>query len=85
MKLEHKNQHAVFIHANTSDGIKIPTFFWKKLGMMFILVQCPFNAWCIVLQKACYDIQYHQYYTQCYERSMVTVWWMIFAMVKYRS
>ena len=46
---EHKTQHTVITHANTFNGIKIPTFFWKKLGDQkkvggdVILVQCPFN------------------------------------------
>ena len=38
-----KTQHAVITHANTSNGIKIPTFFWKKVGDDVILVQCPFK------------------------------------------
>ena len=43
INLEHKTQHAVFTHANTSDGIKIPTFFGKSWADDVILVQCPFN------------------------------------------
>ena len=34
INLEHKTQHAVNTHANTSNGIKIPT----------LLAQCPFNT-----------------------------------------
>ena len=37
-----KTQHAVITHANTSNGIKIPTFL-EKVGDDVILVQCPFN------------------------------------------
>ena len=34
LNLDHKNQHAVITHeyANTSNGIKIPTFFFEKVG-----------------------------------------------------
>ena len=32
-----KTQHAVITHANTSTGIKIPTFFGKSWGMMLYL------------------------------------------------
>ena len=32
INLESKTQHAVTTHDNTSNGMKIPTFFWKKLG-----------------------------------------------------
>ena len=39
VNLEHKTWHAVFTHANTSNGIKIPTFFWKKVGDDVELVQ----------------------------------------------
>ena len=35
--------HAVITKANTANGIKIPTLFWKKLGDDVILVQCPFK------------------------------------------
>ena len=42
--LECETRHAIIAHANTSNGIKIPTFFWKKLGDDVILVQCPFNT-----------------------------------------
>ena len=38
-QLERETQHAVLTHANTSNGIKIPTS-WKKLGDDVILVQC---------------------------------------------
>ena len=41
--LEHKSQHAVITHAKTSNDIKIPTFFRKKLGDDVILVHCPFK------------------------------------------
>ena len=41
VNLECKTQHAVITHANTSNSIKIPTFFWKKLGDDVILLQCP--------------------------------------------
>ena len=42
--LECKIQHAVITHANTSNDIKIPTFFcWKSWGNDVILVQCPFK------------------------------------------
>ena len=44
VNLERKTRHAVITHANTSNGIKISTFFWKKLGDDVELVQCPFNA-----------------------------------------
>ena len=37
------NSHAVINHANTSNGIKIPTFFWKKMGDDIILFQCLFK------------------------------------------
>ena len=37
VNLERKTQHEVFAHANTSNGIKIPTFFGKKLRMMLNL------------------------------------------------
>ena len=30
--LEHKTHQAVITHANTSNGIQIPTFFKKKVG-----------------------------------------------------
>ena len=43
VNLEHKTQHAVITHANTYNGIKIPTFFLKESGDDVELVQCPFN------------------------------------------
>ena len=43
VNLEHKIQHAVIIRANTSHGMKISTFFEKKLDDDVIRVQCPFN------------------------------------------
>ena len=42
--LECETQLAVITHANTSNGIKIQTFFGKSWGMMLNLVQCPFNV-----------------------------------------
>ena len=41
VNLERKTRHAVFTHANTSNGIKIPTFLEKKLGMMLNLSNAP--------------------------------------------
>ena len=43
VSLEYKTQHSVISHANTSNGIKIPTFFGKSWGNDVVLVQCPFN------------------------------------------
>ena len=37
VNLERKTQHPVITHANTSNGIKIPTFFEKNWGMMLYL------------------------------------------------
>ena len=45
ISLERKTQHVVITHANTSNGVKIPTFFWKKLDNDVILVQCPFKSY----------------------------------------
>ena len=42
VNLERKTLHAVITHANTSSGIKIPTFL-EKLGDDVILVKCPFK------------------------------------------
>ena len=42
INLERKTQHAVITLANTSNGIKIPTFV-GKVGDDVILVQRPFN------------------------------------------
>ena len=39
VNLQHKTQHAVITHANTSNSTEIPTFFWKKVGDDVILVQ----------------------------------------------
>ena len=41
VNLERKTQHTVFTHANTSNGIKIPTFFGKSWGMMLNLSNAP--------------------------------------------
>ena len=41
VNLERKTRHAVFTHANTSNDIKIPTFFEKKLGVMLDLSNAP--------------------------------------------
>ena len=41
VNLEHKTQHAVITHANTSYGIKIRTFFEKSWGMMLNLSNAP--------------------------------------------
>ena len=41
VSLEYKTQHAVISHANTSNGIKIPTFFGKSWGMMLYLSNAP--------------------------------------------
>ena len=46
VNLEHKTRHAVFSHANTSNDIKIPTFFGKKLGMMLNLSNAPLMSQC---------------------------------------
>ena len=35
--VECKTQHAVITHANIANGIKISTFFEKKLGMVLYL------------------------------------------------
>ena len=43
VNLEHKTRHTIITHANTSNGIKNPNFFWKKLGDDVTLVQCPFK------------------------------------------
>ena len=43
VNLECKTWHVVITHVNTSNGIKIPTFFRKKLGDDVELVQCPFK------------------------------------------
>ena len=43
INLERTSQHAVIIHANTSNGIKIPTFEKKSYDVVGLLVQCPFN------------------------------------------
>ena len=42
--LERKTQHAVITHANTSNGMKIQTFFGKSLGMMLNLSSAPFKS-----------------------------------------
>ena len=34
VNLECRNQHAVITYTNNSNGIKISTFLWKKLGIM---------------------------------------------------
>ena len=55
VNLKFKTQHAVITHANTSNVIKIPTFFGKKWGGDdVILVQCPFNFFDLLRLK-----QYH--------------------------
>ena len=41
INVEFKTWHAVIAHANTSNGIKIPTFFGKSLGMMLNLSSAP--------------------------------------------
>ena len=41
--LEHKTQHTVIGHANTSNGIKISTFFEKSWGMTLHLSNTPLN------------------------------------------
>ena len=41
INLECKTQHAFITHANTSDGIKIPTFLGKSWGMMLHLTSAP--------------------------------------------
>ena len=39
--LEHETQHIVITYANTSNDIKIPTFFGKKMGMMLYMSNAP--------------------------------------------
>ena len=41
ISLDRKTQHAVITHANTSNDIKIPTFFGKSWGMMLYLSSAP--------------------------------------------
>ena len=41
INLERKTHHAAITHANTSNGIKIPTFWGEKLGMMLHLSTAP--------------------------------------------
>ena len=41
VNLEHKTRHAVITHSNTSNGIKIPTFFEKSWVMMMNLSNAP--------------------------------------------
>ena len=41
--VERKTWHAVIAHANSSNGIKIPTFFEKSLGMMLNFSSAPLN------------------------------------------
>ena len=36
VSLEHKTQHAVITHTNTSNGAKIPTFLGKSWGMLYL-------------------------------------------------
>ena len=48
INLECKTQHAVNTHANTSNGIKISTFFGKKLGMMLYLSSAHLKSRCRV-------------------------------------
>ena len=43
VNLEGKTRHAVITHVNTSNGIKIPTFFGKSWGMMLYLFNAPFS------------------------------------------
>ena len=43
VNLERKTRHVVIIHANTSNGIKIPTFLGKSWGMMLNLSNAPLN------------------------------------------
>ena len=41
VNLERKTPHAVITHANTSNGIKIPTYFENSWGMMLNLSNAP--------------------------------------------
>ena len=43
INLERETQHAIITHANTSNGVKVLTF-WEKVGDDDILVQYPFNV-----------------------------------------
>ena len=43
VNLERKTRHAVITHANTSNGIKISTFFGKSWGMMLNLSNAPLS------------------------------------------
>ena len=43
VNLECKTQHAIITHANTSNGIKIPTFLVKSWGMVLYLSSAPLN------------------------------------------
>ena len=56
VNLEHKTQHAVITHANTSYGIKIRTFFGKSWGMMLNLSNAPLKFCSKTVFTNCYNI-----------------------------
>ena len=47
--MEHKTRHAVIAHANTSNGIKIPTFVGKSWGMMLYLSSASLRHFSCIL------------------------------------